>query len=76
MAVAFAESKGWRVQPASGHAWARLYCPVNDQRCRGGTHCITSVWSTPKNPGNFARQLHRIVDNCSGKSALETSDKE
>jgi hypothetical protein len=75
-ALAFAEQRGWRVLPASGHAWGRLYCPFNDQACRCGTHCITSVWSTPKNPGNFARQLRRIVENCNGKPGASTEDLE
>ena len=74
-ALVHAERKGWRVQRASGHAWGRLYCPFNDHECRCGTHCITSVWSTPKNPGNFARQLRRIVDNCTGQRVKPDGDK-
>lgn len=42
----------------------RIYCPYNDEECRCGEFCITSVWSTPKNPGNHARALRRVVDNC------------
>jgi hypothetical protein len=32
----------------------------------GGSHAWgkTSIWSTPKNPGNHARALRRVVDNC------------
>ena len=41
-----------------------MYCPYNDEECRCGEFCITSVWSTPKNPGNHARALRRVVDNC------------
>lgn len=43
---------------------ARCIAPINDEECRCGIHCITSIWSTPKNPGNFAKQLRRVVDNC------------
>ena len=43
---------------------SRSYCPYNDAECRCGEFCITSVWSTPKNPGNHARALRRVVDNC------------
>ncbi len=46
------------------HAWGRIYCPYNDEECRCGEFCITSVWSTPKNTGNHARALRRVVDNC------------
>lgn len=52
------------VEDALRHAWGRIYCPYNDDECRCGEFCITSVWSTPKNPGNHARALRRVVDNC------------
>ena len=41
-----------------------IYCPYNDEECRCGEFCITSIWSTPKIPGNHARALRRVVDNC------------
>ena len=63
-ALKHAESKGWRVEVGGSHAWGKIYCPYNDDSCRCGEFCITSVWSTPKNPGNHARQLRRVVDNC------------
>ncbi|MFL9868275.1 hypothetical protein PQR67_29195 [Paraburkholderia fungorum] len=64
-ALAYAESHGWHVQGAGkGHAWGKMYCPYNDAECRCGEFCISSVWSTPKNPGNHAKHLKRIVDNC------------
>ncbi|MDD1959500.1 MAG: hypothetical protein WCC62_02120 [Pseudomonas capeferrum] len=65
-ALTHAELQGWRVVVGGGHCWGRMYCPFNDTDCRCAEFCITSVWSTPKNPGNFARQLRRVVDNCSG----------
>ncbi|WP_306579001.1 hypothetical protein [Pseudomonas sp.] len=61
-----AESKGWRVVVGGGHCWGKLYCPLNDADCRCGEFCIVSVWSTPRNAGNQARQLRRVVDNCTG----------
>ena len=63
-AVAHAEAEGWRVDIGGSHAWGKMYCPYNDEQCRCGIHCITSIWSTPKNPSNFAKQLRRVVDNC------------
>ena len=63
-AIRYAESNGWRVEVGGGHAWGRMYCPYNDVECRCGDFCIVSIWSTPKNPGNFAKQLRKVVDNC------------
>ena len=63
-ALVYAESHGWRVELASGHAWARLYCPWNDESCRCGEFCVISVWSTPKSPGNHAKQIRRVVEHC------------
>jgi len=63
-ALRYAEGHGWRVEVGGGHAWGRVYCPYNDAQCRCGEFCIASVWSTPKNPGNHARALRRVVDNC------------
>ncbi len=70
-ALAYAESYGWRVELRKGHAWGRLYCPYNDERCRCGEFCITSVWSTPRNPKAHARQIRRVVDGCSGQGASD-----
>ena len=60
----YAEKNGWRVVEGGSHAWGRMYCPYNDDECRCGEFCITSVWSTPKNAGNHAKALKRVVDNC------------
>lgn len=68
-AIQHAEANGWVVEVGGSHAWGKLYCPYNDAECRCGTFCITSIWSTPKNPGNFARQLKRVVDNCTTHKA-------
>lgn len=63
-ALVHAETQGWRIEIGGAHAWGKMYCPYNDEECRCGIHCITSIWSTPKNPGNFAKALRRVVDNC------------
>lgn len=63
-AVEYAIKKGWIIEKSKGHAWGIMYCPYNDDNCRCGQHCITSIWTTPKNPSNFARQIKRIIRNC------------
>ncbi len=63
-ALSHAEARGWRIEPAYGHAWARIYCPFNDMSCRYGKFCVVSVWSTPKSPVDHARQIRRVVDKC------------
>jgi hypothetical protein len=63
-ALKHAESRGWEVEPGGSHAWGKVYCPYKDEDCRCGEFCITSVWSTPKNPGNHARDLRKVVNNC------------
>lgn len=64
-ALRYAESRGWSIEPGGSHAWGRMYCPVNSNDCRCGEFCITSIWSTPRNPTGYARKIRRIVDNCS-----------
>jgi hypothetical protein len=66
-ALRHAESRGWRIEVGGGHAWGRMYCPFNQKQCRCGEFCITSIWSTPKNPANHGKQLRRVVDNCIGQ---------
>ena len=63
-ALRYAESHGWRVEVGGSHAWGEIYCPYNDKACRCGEFCIASVWSTPKNTANHARQIKRVVDHC------------
>jgi len=65
-ALQYAESAGWTIIEGGGHARGKLRCPFNSNDCRCGIHCTTSIWSTPQNPGNHARQIRRVVDNCSG----------
>ncbi len=63
-ALEYAEQKGWRIVEGGSHAWGKIYCPYKDSECRCGEFCITSIWSTPKNPSNHARQIRRVIDNC------------
>ncbi|VFR51946.1 FIG00581864: hypothetical protein [plant metagenome] len=63
-ALRHAEENGWRVEVGGSHAWGKIYCPDNDKECRCGEFCIASIWSTPRSPGNHARQIRRVVDNC------------
>jgi hypothetical protein len=72
----YAEKYGWRVEVGGSHAWGKLYCPYNDKECRCGEFCITSIWSTPKNAGNFARKIRRVVDNCTAHGARDFSEDE
>ena len=74
-AIRYAEANGWRVEGGGSHAWGRIYCPYNDAECRCGEFCITSSWSTPKNPGNHARQLKRVIDNCTTRQRIEEARK-
>lgn len=46
-ALKYAEERGWRVEVGGSHAWGTIFCPYNDDECRCGEFCITSVWSTP-----------------------------
>lgn len=42
-ALRHAEGQGWRVEVGGSHAWGRMYCPYNDEECRCGEFCITSI---------------------------------
>jgi hypothetical protein len=66
-ALRHAEENGWAVRVGGAHAWGKIYCPYKDDECRCGDFCITGVWSTPKSPGNHARALRRVVDNCTAQ---------
>jgi hypothetical protein len=65
-ALRYAEDHGWSVeQTKSGHRWGVAQC---------GQGCRVSIWSTPKSPGNHAKQIRRAVDRCphSGSEAEES----
>jgi len=63
-AIVYAEKHGWRHKKAGGsaHAWGRLYCPRMDRE-----GCSMSIWSTPKSPEHYAKQIKRKVNNCPHK---------
>ena len=63
-ALKYAEQKGWRIKVGGAHAWGKMYCPANDEECRCGEYCITSIWSTPANAANHALQIRTVVDKC------------
>lgn len=62
------EALGWTVEKAkerSAHSWGYVLCPANaTDLCRSGVFCRMSVWSTPANPRNHARELLRKASGC------------
>jgi hypothetical protein len=75
-ALKYAEQNGWSIAVGGSHAWGKIYCPYNDRECRGGNFCISSIWSTPKNAGNHAKQIRRVVDNCTRYNSADDSNEE
>ena len=60
-----AEAAGWTVvRTSSAHRWGVMRCP---EASRSGCPC--SIWSTPRNSGNHARHLLRMLRNCRHRSA-------
>lgn len=72
-ALKYAEAFGWRIEIGGSHAWGKMYCPNNDIQCRCGEFCISSIWSTPKSTYHHAKQIRKVVDNC---SVLQPKQKE
>ncbi|WP_455427441.1 hypothetical protein [Dryocola sp. LX212] len=68
-ALTYAESQGWRILPGGSHCWGKMFFPWNDKTCRCGEFCISCIWSTPRNAGNHARLIRRVVDKCSQTAA-------
>lgn len=63
-ALQHAEANGWRVEHNRGH-WGVMLCPSKETPCGPcGEWCQTSIWSTPQNAGNHAKQLRRVVNRC------------
>lgn len=62
-AIEYAIENGWDVVESgkSSHAFCRLRCIV------GHTEHQMSVWSTPRNPENHAKQIIRNVNQCNGE---------
>jgi len=73
-ALTHAEEHGWKVKVGGGHAWGKIYCPLNDKECRCGEFCISSIWSTPKNATNHAKQIRRVVDNCMNQNNKDSKE--
>lgn len=75
-ALNYATQQGWTIRGAgsSSHAWGMIYCPENNSDCRGGQFCITSIWNTPKNPSNHAKQIRRVVDNCNQENSKDLGE--
>lgn len=66
-ALQYAEQNGWKIEvhhKSKSHAWGVMKCHKNDTNCWNGIYCLTSIWSTPKNSTNHAKQLKQIVDKC------------
>lgn len=61
LAILYAEKNGWVYKDTgkSSHAWCILVCPL---RTREG-HKM-SIWSTPRNAFNHAKQIKRLVNKC------------
>jgi len=58
-AIEYALSAGWHFRQGKGHAFGRLFCGT-----AGHHEHQMSVWSTPRNPENHAKQLYRKVNIC------------
>lgn len=60
-AIDHAVANGWITVECRGHAHA--FCKI---RCGipGHTEHMHSIWSTPKNPERFAKQIIRAVEKC------------
>src|SRR6266404_7611438 len=59
-ALKYAEEHGWRIIMSKGHAFCRILCGY------GHGDCQKSVWSTPRNPEQHARDIRKKVDSCPG----------
>ncbi len=60
-AIQVAEKSGWLAKHtgSSSHAWGRLLCPLHTTE-----GCAFSIWSTPRNTENHARQIIRRIYSC------------
>jgi hypothetical protein len=59
VALTHFRTAGWYMMPNSGGHGIRIGCP---HECK----CSVSVSSTPKNPGNHAIKILRILRKCPG----------
>tara|TARA_B100000315_G_scaffold151835_1_gene140636 strand:- start:5190 stop:5417 length:228 start_codon:yes stop_codon:yes gene_type:complete len=60
-AITYAETAEWRTISAgkSAHCWGKLYCK---EASREG--CKLSIWSTPRNASDHAKQIRQRVLKC------------
>jgi hypothetical protein len=67
-AIKYAEKSEWEFRKSgnSSHAWGRLYCPLHT---REGHHM--SIYTTPKNPTNYAKLIRQRVDKCEHSRRIE-----
>jgi hypothetical protein len=63
-----AEAVGWSVQAKrkTGHAWGTMTCPATRWE-----RCVFSVYSTPRSPGDHAKDIRRAVLRCPHRSDRE-----
>lgn len=63
-AIAYALANGWHYVESgnSAHAFCRLKCNA------GHSEHQMSIWSTPKNPENHAKQIIRKVKQCQAEA--------
>ncbi|QEY24794.1 hypothetical protein [Neisseria animalis] len=63
-AIEYALQHGWQLvkSGSSSHAFCRLKCIYKHSEHQ------MSVWSTPQNPENHAKQIIRKADQCKGNS--------
>lgn len=61
-ALNYALVKGWYFVPGgkSSHCFGRIRCGLSTHRDH-----MMSIWSTPGNPENHAKQIIRMVERCS-----------
>lgn len=57
--VEYAEQQGWRILAGKRHAKFKLLCKHHD---RDG--CKVSVWSTPQDVDDHAKDVRRAIDRC------------
>jgi hypothetical protein len=41
----------------------------------GREFCIVSVWSTPRNAGNHAKLIRRVIDNCTVHNQVQEEEE-
>ncbi|WAT01628.1 hypothetical protein O1V66_02355 [Rouxiella chamberiensis] len=60
-ALDYAVKQGWIIVKAgkSSHTFCKIRCGIS-----GHTEHMKSIWSTPRNPENFARQIRQKIDDC------------